>query len=86
VPGGSSELPSKALSTSGGGTVAVDPGDREGRKAMQRFFQFDIELPSDAATVAFGSRVYVRFEHESEPLGFQLFRRLRQLFLSRLNV
>jgi putative peptide zinc metalloprotease protein len=86
VPGGSSELPSKALSTTGGGMVAVDPGDREGRKALQRFFQFDIELPTDAATIAFGSRVYARFEHEREPLSFQLFRRLRQLFLARLNV
>jgi putative peptide zinc metalloprotease protein len=86
VPGGSNELPSKALSTAGGGTSAVDPGDREGRKTLKRFFQFDLELPSDAPTVVFGSRVYVRFEHESEPLGFQMFRRLRQLFLARLNV
>jgi putative peptide zinc metalloprotease protein len=86
VPAGSSDLPSKALSTAGGGSFAVDPGDREGRKTLQRFFQFDIELPPDAAAVAFGSRVYVRFQHESEPLGFQLFRRLRQLFLARLNV
>jgi putative peptide zinc metalloprotease protein len=86
VPAGSSELPSKALSTTGGGTFAVDPGDRESRKTLQRFFQFDIELPPNAATIAFGSRVYVRFEHESEPVGFQLFRRLRQLFLARLNV
>lgn len=86
VPGGSNELPSKALSTAGGGTSAVDPGDRQGRKTLQRFFQFDLELPPDAPAVVFGSRVYVRFEHESEPLGFQMFRRLRQLFLARLNV
>jgi putative peptide zinc metalloprotease protein len=86
VPAASSELPSKALSTAGGGSFAVDPGDRESRKTLQRYFQFDIELPPEAAAIAFGSRVYVRFEHESEPLGFQLFRRLRQLFLARLNV
>lgn len=86
VPAASSELPSKALSTAGGGNFAVDPGDRESRKTLQRYFQFDIELPPEAAAIAFGSRVYVRFEHESEPLGFQLFRRLRQLFLARLNV
>jgi putative peptide zinc metalloprotease protein len=86
VPAASSQLPSKALSTAGGGSFAVDPGDRESRKTLQRYFQFDIELPPEAAAIAFGSRVYVRFEHESEPLGFQLFRRLRQLFLARLNV
>jgi putative peptide zinc metalloprotease protein len=86
VPAASSELPSKALSTAGGGSFAVDPGDRESRKTLQRYFQFDIELPPEAAAIAFGSRVHVRFEHESEPMGFQLFRRLRQLFLARLNV
>jgi len=33
-----------------------------------------------------GSRVYVRFDHGREPLGWQWFRRIRQLFLRRLNV
>ena len=33
-----------------------------------------------------GDRVYVRFDHGSESLWTQLSRRIRQLFLSRLNV
>jgi putative peptide zinc metalloprotease protein len=86
VPAARNELPSKALGTAGGGIFAVDPSDRQGRKTLQRLFQFDLELPPGTPTVAFGSRVYVRFEHDWEPLGFQLFRRLRQLFLARLNV
>jgi len=86
APAGRNELPSKALGTSGGGASAVDPGDQRGRKTLQRIFQFDLELPPDTPAAAFGSRVYVRFEHEWEPLGFQWFRRLRQLFLARLNV
>jgi putative peptide zinc metalloprotease protein len=86
APSGRNELPSKALGTSGGGVSAVDPGDQQGRKTLQRVFQFDLELPPDTPAAAFGSRVYVRFEHEWEPLGFQWFRRLRQLFLARLNV
>lgn len=86
VPAGRNELPSKALGTSGGGASAVDPGDRQGRKTLQRIFQFDLELPPDTSAAAFGSRVHVRFEHDWEPLGFQWFRCLRQLFLARLNV
>jgi len=86
VPAGQNDLPSKALGTTGGGASAVDPGDRQGRKTLQRVFQFDLELPQGTRVAAFGSRVHVRFEHDWEPLGFQLFRRLRQLFLARLNV
>jgi putative peptide zinc metalloprotease protein len=85
VPSGANQLPSKALSTAGGGTAAVDPGDREGRKTLARVFQFDIELPPDAPTQAFGSRAYVRFDHQWEPLGLQWYRRIRQLLLTRLN-
>jgi putative peptide zinc metalloprotease protein len=85
VPAGGEQLPSKALGGSGGGAVAVDPRDPNGTKALQRIFQVDLELPEDAAAVSFGSRVYVRFDHVWEPLGYQLWRRLRQLLLSRLN-
>jgi putative peptide zinc metalloprotease protein len=86
VPAGRNELPSKALGTAGGGSSVVDPGDREGRKTLQRTFQFDLEMPPETLAVMFGSRVHVRFEHDWEPLGFQLFRRVRQLLLARVNV
>lgn len=86
VPAGSDELPSKALSSSGGGSYAVDPRDPHGTKAMRRVFQVDLELPDTvAASGAFGSRAYIRFDHEWEPVGYQLWRRLRQVLLSRLN-
>jgi putative peptide zinc metalloprotease protein len=43
-------------------------------------------LPADSApAAAFGSRVYVRFEHHWEPIGQQIWRRARQLLLSRLQ-
>jgi putative peptide zinc metalloprotease protein len=48
-------------------------------------FQCDIEVPKEAASAAFGSRAYVRFELRWEPLGVQLWRRGRQLLLSRLQ-
>jgi putative peptide zinc metalloprotease protein len=86
VPEGRDDLPSKALGGTGGGTLPVDPRDPKGTKALQRVFQLDIELPQDVApAVAFGGRAYVRFDHDWEPLGRQISRRLRQLVLSRLQ-
>jgi putative peptide zinc metalloprotease protein len=86
VPGGRDDLPSKALGGPGGGALPVDPRDQQGTKTLQRVFQVDIELPSDAASAAvFGSRAYVRFDHHWEPIGQQIWRRARQLVLSRLQ-
>ena len=86
VPAGREDLPSKALGGAGGGALAVDTRDPQGMKAFQRVFQVDIELPAEApAATAFGSRAYVRFDHEWEPVGQQIWRRTRQLLLSRLQ-
>ena len=86
VPAGREDLPSKALGGAGGGALAVDTRDPHGMKAFQRIFQLDIELPAETpAATAFGSRVYVRFDHEWEPVGQQIWRRTRQLLLSRLQ-
>jgi len=87
VPAGRDDLPSKALGGAGGGALPVDPRDPQGVKTLQRVFQVDIELPADAtAASVFGSHAYVRFEHDWEPIGGQLLRRVRQLMLTRLQV
>ncbi len=86
MPGGVEELPSAALGSNGGGSIAVDPKDANGLKTLERVFLFDLRLPPDAAPKAFGERVYVRFNHGGEPLASQGYRRVRQLFLSRFNV
>jgi putative peptide zinc metalloprotease protein len=83
VPAAGNELPSKALAVTGGGAIAVDPKDSKGTKVARRIFQFDLELLEPLASPAFGTRAYVRFEHEPEPVAAQVYRRLRQLFLSR---
>ena len=86
VPAGRDDLPSKALGAPGGGALPVDPRDQQGTKTLQRVFQIDIELPEDATSAAvFGSRAYVRFEHSWEPIGQQIWRRARQLVLTRLQ-
>ncbi len=86
MPGGVDELPTAALGLNGGGAIAVDPKDPNGLKTLERVFVFDLQLPPGAAPKAFGERVHVRFHHGGEPLAAQLYRRVRQLFLSRFNV
>ncbi len=84
--GGINELPSVALSLSGGGTIVTVPNDPDGLKTAERIFIVDLALPETVATVTFGERVHVRFDHGNEPLAWQGLRRLRQLFLSRFSV
>ncbi len=85
VPAGRDTLPSKALGAAGGGGIATDPRDPKGMRSLHRVFQIDIALPADVPGDAFGARAFVRLEHEWEPLGEQIYRRVRQLLLSRLQ-
>lgn len=86
VPGGSPDLPTAALGTAGGGAFAVDPRDAKGVKTLARVFQLELELPAAVRSTYLGSRVYVRFDHGYEPVGFQLYRSFRRLLLSRFDV
>jgi len=86
VPAGNEYLPSRALSTEGGGQIATDPRDTKGAKALERMFQVDVELLGGLSVDRFGERVYVRFDHKMEPLALQWYRVIRRLFLSRFNV
>ena len=86
VPGGQDQLPARALSLEGGGTHGTDPRDPQGLRSLERLFQLDLELPDSVGELQLGTRVHVRFRHQSEPLASQWSRRLRQLFLSRFNV
>lgn len=86
VPGASERLPSPALGSAGGGPLAIDPGDSSGQKTLQKFFEIELKLPPEERTLNVGGRAYVRFHHGWEPIGFQWYRKARQLFLSRFNV
>ncbi len=86
VPGASERLPSPALGTGGGGPLAVDPSDASGQKTLQKFFEIELKLPPDERTLNVGGHAYVRFHHGWEPIGFQWYRKARQLFLARFNV
>lgn len=85
VPQASTRLPNPALSTQGGGPVAIDPRESQTPTALQGWFELDLELPA-TRTYTVGERVYVRFEHGWEPVGFRLWRSVRQLFMKRFVV
>ena len=86
VHGGSYLLPSAALGTAGGGEFATVPGERDGRKTLERVFVIEISLPPEGRSQYLGARKYIRFDHGFEPLGIQAWRSLRQLFLRRFGV
>jgi len=86
VPGGTDQLPTPALGTAGGGRFAIDPRDSKGRTTLERIFQLEVSLPPEVTNAFVGGRVYVRFDHGFEPLGLQIYRSLRQLFLRRFGI
>ena len=86
VPAGAEYLPSPALGVEGGGEIATDPREANGPKALQRMFQFDVALSGISHLDYFGQRVFVRFEHQREPLSVQWYRSIRLLFLTSFHV
>lgn len=85
VPAGKDQLPSRALALDAGGPFALDPRDPEGKRTLNRVFQFDVE-PAAPVEAPVGTRVFVRFDHDPLPVGLQAWRHVRQLFLSRFDV
>jgi putative peptide zinc metalloprotease protein len=79
-------LPSAALSTAGGGDIAMDPTDTSRARALTKSLQFEITVDEPLNVPTLGERVYVRFRHNDEALAFRAYRTVRQLFLSRFNV
>jgi putative peptide zinc metalloprotease protein len=86
VPAATEQLPSTALGSQGGGSIAVDPVDKQGVKAIDKLFHLELGLPSSAGISVMGGRVYVRFDHGWEPLVYRWHRQVRQLFLSKFYV
>ena len=86
VPEADKALPSSALGQQGGGDIVVDPQDEEGLKTLQSYFEFEL-LPEETIPYQYlGSRVYVRFEHPMEAIGFRWWRAVRRSFLSQFLI
>ena len=85
VPAASSDLPSLALSLEGGGTLALDPREKGEPKTFEKLFHFEI-LISGLTPKTIGERVFVRFEHDPEPLAYRLYRSIRRTLLGKFGV
>ena len=80
VPAAGANLPSAALGSAAGGSILVDPTDKDGARATEPVAVFDVRVPH-AAVDRLGGRVLIRFDHGSEPMAVQWSREFRQLFL-----
>jgi len=86
VPSATRELPGAALGARGGGRIAVDGEDPEGRTPAESVFILDVTLPPGAPRLPAGTRVFLRFEHGGATLAAQAARAARQLLLARFGV
>jgi putative peptide zinc metalloprotease protein len=86
VPGASLQLPTAALGSAGGGPIAVDPRDKQGVTALKQIFQLELTIPVEVRSEYLGARVFVRFNHGWQPMGFQMYRAFRRLLLRQFNV
>ncbi len=86
VPAALAELPHLSLSTTGGGTILLDPGKTDHPKPLETLFHFDLRLAEQPDAAHLGERVYVRFGHPRQVLAVQVFRAFRQLLLRQFSV
>jgi putative peptide zinc metalloprotease protein len=86
VPAAQQDIPSLALTTRGGGSIALDPSKTQRPQALFSLFQLDVELLDPMRMTTQGSRVYVRFSHGNEPVAWRVLRGMRQFFLGQFHV
>lgn len=86
VPAARDSLPSKALSTEGGGPFYLDPREPDRLKSIEHVFVFECELAEHLPLDRVGGRVFARLDYGSAPALMQLYRPLRQLILKQLKI
>ena len=86
APEASNQLPSAALTTTGGGQFITDPNQKDDRVTLDSVFLIDLSFDSKPGNAPLGTRARIRFRHASEPLATQWYRRIRQAFLRQFNV
>jgi len=86
TPEATNTLPSAALATINGGIIKVNTDQDEALSTKEKVFYVDLEFSPLTESPQIGQRVYIRFDHGSEPLAQQWYRHFRQVFLRQFNV
>lgn len=86
IPQSQNMLPSLALSTQAGGDIVLNPAGISELSTLKSVFQFEVATTNPTPISRIGERALVKFSHEEEPIGFRIYRSIRQLFLSQFNV
>jgi putative peptide zinc metalloprotease protein len=86
VPAALAEIPHLALATIGGGSVVLDPAHTDKPKPLETLFHFDLRATDAHLPPLLGERVYIRFDHGTEPIAWRIARDIRQLFLRQFGV
>ena len=86
IPSASQTLPSLALSSVGGGSIVLDPAVNSSVEpsSIQSFFQVDLKIIDNIETIRYGGRVFVKFKFNKRSLFQQIYRPIKQTFLSKL--
>jgi putative peptide zinc metalloprotease protein len=83
---GQNQLPSAALGYVAGGSMTVAKDDRTGTKSTEPFFEIQIDPDSAPGELHIGQRVVVRFSMPSQPLLYQWYRTLQQVYQQRIAI
>ncbi|MEJ8562137.1 PqqD family peptide modification chaperone [Yoonia sp. GPGPB17] len=86
VPQSQDTIPSLALSTEAGGDIVLNPAGATELSTLQSVFQFEIATKYPMPVTHVGARALVKFDHGVEPIGYRLYRSIRQLFLRQFRV
>ena len=86
APAAQMNIPSATLTTDGGGEILIDPRDPNKSRALEGLFFVDLRITDGKPVDRLGERVFVRFDHGTEPIAFRLMRAVRQVFLSRFGL
>jgi putative peptide zinc metalloprotease protein len=86
IPQSQDMLPSLALSTKAGGDIVLNPAGTSELSTLKSVFQFEVATANPTPISRIGERALVKFAHGEEPIGFRIYRSVRQLFLSQFRV
>ena len=82
-PSASTNVIHPILAVPGGGEIKLDPSAE--KQAIERFFHVEVKLDEQFQSPVH-QRVYVQFQHASEPVAYRAYRYVRRTFLEYFSV